>query len=120
MLSDEHGRLGEEVATEWLRANGYQISEKNWRSGRYELDIVATRFDTIHFVEVKCRGEESFISPEQSLTPSKQRSLQRAVAAYLALHDTDLEPQIDLLAVTLGVDGGVDVQYIPEAVVARW
>lgn len=120
MLSQEHGLLGEEAATEWLREHGYQICDRNWRSGRYELDIVATRFDAIHFVEVKCRAEDSFVSPEQTLTPTKQRALQRAVAAYLSLHDTDLNPQIDLMAVTISADGAISLEYIPEAVVPRW
>lgn len=120
MLSEEHGRIGEEAATEWLRQHGYQICERNWRSGRYELDIVATRFDVIHFVEVKCRADNSFLSPEQTLTPTKVRSLKRAVAAYLALHDVDLNPQIDLMAVTISEMGDVTLEYIPEAVVSRW
>ncbi|MBP3426592.1 MAG: YraN family protein [Rikenellaceae bacterium] len=120
MLSKEHGELGEHLATEWLRQHGYRICELNWRSGRYELDIVAVRFDTIHFVEVKLRDEESYFAPEQTLTPAKQRSLRRAVAAYLSLHDVDMEPQIDLIAISLDQNGTPTVEYIPEAVISRW
>ena len=120
MLSGIHGELGERLATEWLRAEGYQICDLNWRSGHYELDIVATRFDTIHFVEVKLRDEESYVAPEQTLTPTKQRALRRAVAAYLGLHDTDLEPQIDLIAISLDAEGTPTLEYIPEAVISRW
>lgn len=120
MISKDHGELGEHLATEWLRQHGYQICEKNWRSGRYELDIVAVRFDIIHFVEVKLRDDQAFVAPEQTLTPTKQRSLRRAVAAYLSLHDVDLEPQIDLIAISLGPDGTPVLEYIPEAVISRW
>ena len=120
MQSKEHGRLGEQLATEWLRQNGYEICELNWRSGRYELDIVAVRFDTIHFVEVKLRDEDSYLAPEQTLTATKCRALRHAVAAYLALHDTDLEPQIDLIAISLADDGTPTLEYIPNAVISRW
>ncbi|MBQ4539816.1 MAG: YraN family protein, partial [Alistipes sp.] len=35
------GRRGEDVAVEYLRSRGYMICAQNWRSGRYEIDIVA-------------------------------------------------------------------------------
>lgn len=118
--SAEHGTLGEDVATQWLRDNGFEIADKNWRDGRYELDIVATHLDTVHFIEVKCRGANSLVTPEQTLTAHKAASLRRAVAAWLALHDTDLEPQIDLIAIDLDEQGVPTLRYIPEAVISRW
>ena len=47
------GMEGEEAAAEWLRANGYEILFRNWRSGRYELDIVATKGFRSIIVECK-------------------------------------------------------------------
>ena len=49
------GARGEEIATEWLRARGYMIVSRNWRDGRYEVDIIAQRGFSLHFVEVKTR-----------------------------------------------------------------
>jgi putative endonuclease len=120
MISKEHGERGEQIATEWLREHGYEICDRNWRSGRYELDIVASRFDVLHFIEVKCRGEESYLAPEETLNATKRRALTRAVAAYLALHDSDLNPQIDLLAITIANDNTHTIEYFPEAVIPRW
>ena len=68
------GSRGEDIATEWLREHGFYIVERNWRVGHYEIDIIAEHYDTIHFVEVKCRADNSFLSPEQTLTPTKVRS----------------------------------------------
>ena len=39
----ETGRAGERAAAEYLRRAGYEICALNWRSGRYELDIVARK-----------------------------------------------------------------------------
>ena len=44
------GQRGETLATEWLRQRGYYIVERNWRIGHYEIDIIAERFDTLHFI----------------------------------------------------------------------
>jgi putative endonuclease len=114
------GAEGEQAAIDWLRGEGFEIVARNWKSSPYELDIVARRWDTLHFVEVKSRNKESWQTPEESMTPKKQHSFRRAVAAYLALVDSDLEPQLDLIAVDTTPDGRFEVRYIPEAVILRW
>ncbi len=104
----------------WLAKHDFEIVARNWRSGRYELDIVACRAGTLHFVEVKTRDEASWESPEDAITPSKARSLRYAAAAWLAQYPSELEPQFDLIAVDTNPDGIVDVRYIPEAIIPRW
>ena len=114
------GATGEKAAEEWLAREGFTIVARNWRSGRYELDVVARRGDTIHFVEVKTRDAESWETPEESLTPAKQRAFRHAVQAWLAANPTDLEPQMDLIAVENPTEGRPALRYIPHAVVCRW
>ena len=63
---------------------GYEICALNWRSGRYELDIVARKAGIVHFVEVKTRRAGSLTPPEAAVTPQKFRALTRAAVRYLA------------------------------------
>lgn len=114
------GAAGEQAAVDWLRDKGFDIVARNWRSGRYEIDIVAQKWDRIHFVEVKSRDALSWESPEEAMTQAKQRSFRMAVQAFLAINDTDLDPQLDLIAVDTSADGHAEVRYIPEAVISRW
>ncbi len=114
------GAAGERAAEDWLDREGFTVVARNWRSGRYELDIVAHRGDTIHFVEVKTRDTDSWESPEESLTPAKQRAFRHAVQAWLAANPSPLEPQMDLIAIDTTPDGILDLRYIPEAVISRW
>lgn len=114
------GAAGEQMAEEWLAGEGFTVVARNWRSGRYELDIVALRADTIHFVEVKTRDADSWESPEDALTAAKRRNFRLAVQAWLATNPTDLEPQMDLIAVDIEPDGRLELRYIPQAVVCRW
>jgi putative endonuclease len=114
------GAAGERAAAEWLERNDFEILARNWREGRYELDIVARRGGTLHFVEVKTRDGESWESPEDAMNPAKQRSFRLAAAAWLARNPSELEPQMDLIAVDTTTDGAITVRYIPEAVIPRW
>jgi len=114
------GTAGEDAAARWLKSEGFEILARNWRSGRYELDIVARRGDTMHFVEVKSRDEGSWQSPEEAITPAKSRAFLYAARAWLETNPTDLDAQLDLIAVDTTPDGAMEVRYIPEAVLPRW
>jgi putative endonuclease len=114
------GADGEKLAEEWLEREGFMVVARNWRSGKYELDIVAHRRGKIHFVEVKTRAEKSWITPEEAMNPTKQRAFRHAVQAWLAQNYTDLEPQMDLIAIETSSDGAAELRYIPEAVICRW
>ena len=52
---NDFGIQGEDIAIQHLRTKGYDILDKNWRSGHKEIDIIARKDDTIVFVEVKAR-----------------------------------------------------------------
>lgn len=119
-LNNERGELGEQIAAQYLLEHGFRILHRNWRSGHYELDIVAVRDDTLHIVEVKCRKKDSLTAPEEALTPAKQRSLLRAAASYTALYRIESEVQIDLIAVETAENSDPEVRYVPDAVIPRW
>lgn len=93
------GALGEDAAVDYLRKNGFQIVERNWRAGKSEVDIIATRYDEIHFIEVKTRKVGSLTSPEEAINPQKVRALRRAASAYMAQSCSDLEPCFSLIAI---------------------
>ena len=106
------GNRGEDIAQEWLRKQGYYIVARNWRAGRYEIDIIAEHFDTIHFVEVKTRLRTGWQSPYDSIDDNKRHSLRRAAAAYTAMHHPRMTTQFDLLAVETTPEGEYTVEYI--------
>ena len=47
------GNEGEDRAASYLLKKGYEILERNWRTSRGEIDIIAYNSHTIVFVEVK-------------------------------------------------------------------
>ena len=69
----DFGKLGEQLAEDFLVERGYTVLHRNWRHSRYEIDIVALKNDLPHFVEVKTRSSNEFGEPEESV--SKKRSV---------------------------------------------
>ena len=110
-LSSIIGSQGEDAAVEWLRERGYYIVERNWRVGHYEIDIIAQRWDVIHFIEVKTRSIDGWQSPYASIDESKRRSLRRAALNYAALHRLRHELHFDLIAITEDSHGNMSIDY---------
>lgn len=120
MKSAETGRLGERAALNWLRREGYEVCETNWRYGRYEIDIVARRWDELHLVEVKTRRAGSLAPPEAAITPQKRRAMLQAARLYADWKQWPGEIRIDLAAVDVLPDGSMEVRFIPDAVQTHW
>jgi len=94
------GRLGEDAAAEFLENKGWRIAERNWRSGRGEVDIIAWENDRLLvFVEVKTRRGDGFGGPEASVDAKKQDLLARTAGAYMESIEYDWEIRFDILAI---------------------
>lgn len=117
------GRLGEEAVADALRRGGFEIVARNWRDGRYELDIVARRGAELHFVEVKTRRTGSLTAPEEALTPRKRRALRRAVETFVAASGdryADYDLRFDLAAVHRDPEGGLGIEWFADAIEFGW
>ncbi len=84
------GRFGEEFATSYLRKNGYQIIDRNFRIRGGEIDIIAIDFDhgvkTLVFIEVKTRSSTAYGAPLEAIGYYKLRTLVKAAQIYKASH----------------------------------
>lgn len=80
------GEQGEQVAERWLRQRGWTILDRRWRSGRRDLDLVATQGDVVAFVEVKARRRNDFGGPVEAVGWRKQRELQRSATCWIDRH----------------------------------
>ena len=96
------GILGERIAADYIKQHGYRVRETNFRCREGEIDIVAEKDDFLVFVEVRTRRSTSFVTPEESVTPSKIERLITLGQTYIERHQ-DLPPcwRIDVVAVEL-------------------
>lgn len=98
------GKLGEDIAADYLQNNGYRIVRRNVQLGKNELDIVAEDDDYIVFVEVKTRSclypeSGDFGSPGRSVDEGKRKNTLKASRDYLSKNYINKQPRIDVIEV---------------------
>ena len=96
---NDKGKEGEEMAAAWFTEKGYEILHRNWKASYYEIDIIASKNDTLHFVEVKTRKSSKFGFPEDSVTKKKFRDLQNAANQFLNRNPRYKWVQFDILSI---------------------
>jgi putative endonuclease len=77
------GKRGEDAAASYLERVGMTIVDRNWRTKSGEIDIVALDGSTLVLCEVKTRKTTAAGTPEESVTPAKQRRYRRLAGAYV-------------------------------------
>lgn len=82
--AERHGRRAEALAALFLRLKLYSIRERRYKTPVGEIDLIASRFGTTVFVEVKARsGRSSEAAALQAVGTSR---IARAAEYYLARH----------------------------------
>ena len=104
--SKEIGDLGERIAVHYLRLHGYTVKSRNYRFGKYEIDVIASTWRDIAFVEVKtrtCKKEEIDLlpPPKHAVNADKQAFTRRAAQQYLYEHPTKKRPRMDVIEIWL-------------------
>ena len=65
---------------------GYKIIEQNWRRPRCEIDIIASKDDAMHFVEVKYRFDDKQGGGLEAITPTKLKQMRNAAWTWVDEH----------------------------------
>ena len=127
--TDSVGTRGERLASNWLRARGYKILERNLPLGDDEADLVALDPDqkTVVIVEVKTRevdashDDANAATPELAVTRTKQFHISRLAARLQQSKKYKDRPfRFDVVAVVItsgesADSGGSTIRHIPGA-----
>lgn len=98
---NETGKIGEGMAIGYLLKMGYTILHQNWRNGHWEIDILATKNQKLHIIEVKTATIDAQGFPDDHVTPAKIKYLINAAEAYLYKYPSWEWIQFDIIAITL-------------------
>ncbi len=108
------GRRGEELAAAYLMQNGYTIRDRNWRSGKTEIDIIAENNSFIIFVEVKTRSADYQVHPAEAVNVPKQRTIINAASNYIDRNGLAKEARFDIITIIIS-QAGREVDHIENA-----
>lgn len=86
MSTHEKGMLGEDKATAYLLANGYEVVDRNFRQRNGEIDIIATKDSYLVFVEVKSLPHGNIETLAAELNRTKQEKILKIAKCYLQKH----------------------------------
>ena len=116
---DAIGKRGEDEACAFLIREGQVILERNWRGGRFEIDIISADSAGLHFVEVKSRKAPAAADPLVNVTAAKQKNMVQAALRYLHSEGRrfkDAEVNFDIITVVLD-RASAQIQYYPQAII---
>jgi putative endonuclease len=108
------GREGEAMAAKWLLERGFNILHQNWRHSRYEVDIIASKENILHFIEVKTRRNNKFGEPEESVDEKKIRNLMHAAEEYQYQYPQWKRVQYNVLSISIHPNHTVTYFFIED------
>lgn len=118
MASHLHtGNSGEELATAFLQEKGFHILERNWRFGHWEVDIIASLDDCLHFVEVKTRKSTLYGLPEDDVSRKKLTAIINAAEQYQIMYPEWQRIQFDIVSILLKKGQAPEIFFIEDVYV---
>lgn len=113
--SRQKGDKGEELAARFLQQKGYHIEARNWRHGRFEIDLIARKDELLVFVEVKSRRHLAFGFPEQFVSEAQAGRIMEAAEAYIFERAWHGNIRFDIIAIKLVSSGQHLIEHFEDA-----
>jgi putative endonuclease len=110
---NEVGKIGEDLARQFLEKEGYKILEQNYKTKYAEIDLVAEKKmaflekKKLVFVEVRTKIGENFGSPEDTINKQKLWKVLQNAKSYTAFKRWDGPARIDAICIVLKPDFSV-------------
>ncbi|MEZ5046163.1 MAG: YraN family protein [Chitinophagaceae bacterium] len=114
MNNKKTGQEGELLAQQFLKEQGYEILNINWRTGHKEIDIICKQQDVYIFVEVKTRLHTRMGMPEESVSEKKIQAVTEAARIYLE-DKVYSDIRFDVISIILQKNNQHDILHIKDA-----
>lgn len=108
--TSEKGRSGEDEAAAFLELQGWKILQRNFRSRRGEIDIIAESAETLVFVEVKTWTKCGIQDLEMALDSTKIGRIIETSKIFLAMHRQYISKRIRYDVVLLRPGRGIPLK----------
>ncbi len=118
MLLRTIGDIGENYTAKYLKSNGFKILERNFSCKMGEIDIIAQKGETLHFVEVKSRKPGAVTSGQSAINYSKQGKIVKAAKYYILNNSIQLNAVFDSAIVEINNRTVTGFEYIERSFTA--
>ena len=109
------GNEGENRAAACLEAKGFQIIERNWRTKRGEVDIIAVKNDILVFVEVKTLPNGTLDMIQRELNYQKRQRIIKTSKRFLLKHREYNNSYVRFDVIVIDMPGLEPVYHIENA-----
>jgi len=110
------GKLGEDLACNALRHQGYRLVDRNVKIYKREVDVIAVEKGTLVFVEVKARSDHSFGKPLEAVDTKRRNRLRKAAELYaLGKKMKNVSIRFDVVTVDFSEDNAGTIEIIKNA-----
>lgn len=115
------GRNAEDLAAEFLQAQGLVVLLRNYRRRSGELDVVARDGDVLVVVEVRTRSTEAFGGAAASIDGWKQHKIIRATTQLLQQRKdlAQLRVRFDVIVIRGAGEAHPGIEWLKHAFEAR-
>jgi putative endonuclease len=101
-MSRAKGNFAEDRTVSYLQDQDFRVIDRNFYSRFGEIDIIATKDDILHFIEVKSGDWD----PIYQITPSKISKIIKTAKIYMSKKKLDFDYSFDAVIV------GEDIEFI--------
>jgi len=110
------GIIGEQEAIKYLKRMGYKIIERNFKTKKGEIDVIAMDNDILSFIEVKTRKTDKFGLPCESVNLRKQHTMGTVSLIYMAKKGMFNRPcRFDVVEVYMDGESVKEIRLIKDA-----
>lgn len=111
----EIGKLGEQLAKDYLIAKGLVFKQANYRFQHLEIDLILESDRYLVIVEVKARYSTEFGQPFEAITRRKQSQVIKAANQYIQQVDSHKEVRFDVISIVLKNPNDFELEHIEDA-----
>lgn len=98
------GKIGEDIAFEYLKSHRYKILKRNFRTKLGEIDIIALDKKILVFVEVKYGSDDAYLRVNQD----KFEKIVRAANAFIKVYGDFKSESYRVDVIAISKDGKIN------------
>jgi len=108
------GKLGEQLAIDYLVEKGYAILNQNYRFDKAEIDIIAKKQEILAIIEVKTRRNAEFGKPQSFVQSQQIKRIVKAAHEFVIENNLNVDIRFDIIAI-LKTDKSLQIDHIENA-----